>query len=82
MNDTQHGFINFGTMTLLVGGLALAGLLVYGAVSGQQLPLWPAIAVILVNVIAAGKLAFDTRKKRQQQAAAPSGSAQSESSRR
>lgn len=67
MNSRQNGFVNFGIMTLLVGGLALAGLLIYGAQSGHELPLWPALAVALVNLVAAGKIVFDIKKTRQQQ---------------
>lgn len=63
----QRGFIGFGAMTLIIGGLALAGLLVYGWQSGQDLPLWPAIAVVLVNVVGAAKIVVDTKKARQQQ---------------
>lgn len=54
-----------GIMALLVGGVALAGLLVYGLKSGQELPLWPAIAVALVNLVAAAKVFLDVRKARQ-----------------
>lgn len=70
LNFKQRGFVSFGTMTLLVGGTALGGLLLYGAKSGHELPLWPAILVALVNLAAAGKLVLETReKKRLQQAA-------------
>lgn len=67
LNSRQNGFVNFGIMTLLIGGLALAGLLIYGAQSGHELPLWPALAVTLVNLVAAGKIVFDIKKTRQQQ---------------
>lgn len=53
-------------MTLLIGGLALAGLLAYGLMSGHELPLWPAIAVALVNLVGAGKLIYDVRQTRKQ----------------
>lgn len=66
LDSRQHGFVNFGIMTLLVGGLALAGLLIYGAQSGQELPLWPALAVALVNVVAAAKVVIDTKRARKQ----------------
>jgi len=59
-------------MSILVGGLAFFGLLLYGMKSGHELPLWPAIAVALVNIVAAGKIIFDVNKakklKQQQQA--------------
>ena len=69
MNRKQNGFVSFGTMTLLVCGLAFVGLLIYGMTSGQDLPLWPAIAVALVNVIAAAKIIMNVRKARSQQQA-------------
>lgn len=64
MKFGQSGFISFGVMTLIVGGLALAGLLAYGWTTGQELPVGPAIVVVLVNIIAAVKLALDSRKGR------------------
>jgi hypothetical protein len=67
LNSRQNGFVNFGIMTLLIGGLALAGLLIYGAQSGHELPIWPALAVAVVNLVAAGKLIYDTKKARQSQ---------------
>lgn len=60
----QRGAINASVLTLLVAGAALAGLLIYGWQSGQELPLWPALAVAAVNVIAAMKVAMDTRNAR------------------
>ncbi|CAI09367.1 hypothetical protein [Aromatoleum aromaticum] len=69
MNRKQDGFIRFGTMTLLVSGLAFFGLLIYGMTSGQELPLWPAIAVALVNVIAAAKIIMTVKNGRSQQQA-------------
>lgn len=68
MNIRQHGFVSFGIMTLLVGGCALAGLLLYGWRTGQELPLWPALAVVGVNVAAALKIAIDAKKARQRPA--------------
>jgi len=51
-------------MTLLIGGCALAGLLAYSWKSGQDLPFWPAVAVILVNLVATAKLVRDTMQAR------------------
>lgn len=67
LNRKQDGFIGGSGVALLIGGLALGGLLVYGALSGYELPLWPAIAVALVNLVAAAKIIMDTRKARQRQ---------------
>lgn len=67
MNFRQDGFINGSVIVLLIGGLMLGGLLVYGAKSGQELPFWPAIAVAVVNLVAAAKIVIDTKKARRQQ---------------
>lgn len=56
MQYREKSYLSFGVMTLIVGGLALLGLLLYGWQSGQPLPLWPALAVALVNIIAALRL--------------------------
>ena len=66
MNRREYGFISFGTMTLLIGGMALAGLLLYGWTSGQELPVWPAVAVVLVNLVASIKLVIDAKKAKNQ----------------
>ncbi|MDP3032407.1 MAG: hypothetical protein Q8N33_10055 [Rhodocyclaceae bacterium] len=66
MNFKQDGFINGSVIVLLIGGLMLGGLLVYGAKSGQELPFWPAIAVAVVNLVAAAKIVIDTKKARRQ----------------
>lgn len=66
MERKERGAINASVLTLLVAGAALAGLLIYGWQSGQELPLWPALAVAAVNVIAAMKVAMDVKKTRGQ----------------
>lgn len=63
----RNGAASFGSMTLVVGGLALAGLLLYGWTTGQELPVWPAVLVILVNLAAAGNLVLNIRKKQLRQ---------------
>jgi len=60
----QTGKINGGILALIIGGIALAGLLAYGWLSGQELPLWPALAVAAVNLVAAGKIVRDTQQRR------------------
>jgi hypothetical protein len=54
----QRGALNGGVIALLIGALALGALLIYSAVSGYELPFWPAMAVVAVNVVAAGRLAW------------------------
>jgi len=61
--DIKKGVLSFGSMTLIVGGLALAGLLVWGWMSGQALPVWPALLVAAVNVVGAVKLVMETRAR-------------------
>jgi hypothetical protein len=62
--DINKGVLSFGSMTLLVGGLALAGLLFWGWKTEQELPLWPALLVAAVNVYGAYKLVMETKAKR------------------
>lgn len=57
--DTRAGVLSFGSMTLLVGGVSLAGLLFWG----WALPLWPALLVAGVNVFGPIKLAVETRER-------------------
>ena len=61
--DINKGMLSFGSMTLLVGGLALAGLLFWGWKTGQELPLWPALLVAAVNVLGALKLVMEARAR-------------------
>ena len=63
MVDINKGVLSFGSMTLLVGGLALAGLLFWGWKTGQELPLWPALLVVAVNIFGAVKLVMETRAR-------------------
>lgn len=63
MVDIKKGALSFGSMTLLVGGLALAGLLFWGWKTGQELPLWPALLVAAVNVLGAVKLVLEKRAR-------------------
>lgn len=60
--NTQSGFINGGILAILIGGLAIGGLLMYGMLTGQPLPVWPAIVVGVVNLLAAGKVFMDIKK--------------------
>ncbi|MBE0474983.1 hypothetical protein [Rhodoferax sp.] len=68
----QRGAVNGATVTMLIAALVLGGLLVSSAVSGYELPFWPAMAVIAVNLLAAGRLAWTViRAKKQRQAGKP-----------
>jgi hypothetical protein len=61
--DLDKGVLSFASMTLIVGGLALAGLLFWGWWTGQSLPLWPALLVAGVNLLGAVKLVQETKAK-------------------
>lgn len=76
MADSNQGILSFGSMTLMVGGLALFGLLAWGWLSGQSLPLWPALLVAAVNVVGALKLVQETKAKRAAMEAAAAEAAQ------
>lgn len=76
MTDNNQGIFSFGSMTLIVGGLALLGLLAWGWVSGQSLPLWPALLVAAVNVVASVKLFREAKAKRAAMQAAAAEAAQ------
>ena len=68
----QRGALNGGVIALLIGALALGALFVYSAVSGYELPFWPAMAVVAVNVVAASRLAWTViQSKKQRQARKP-----------
>ena len=60
----EKGFITGAGWVILVAGLALVALLYHGITTGQELPIGPAIAVILVNLFAAWKLYAETRARR------------------
>lgn len=57
------GVFSFGSMTLVVGGLALAGLLFWGWKTGQELPVWPALLVAAVNIFGAFKLVQEAKAR-------------------
>jgi hypothetical protein len=74
--DINKGALSFGSMTLLIGGLALAGLLFWGWKTGQDLPLWPALLVAAVNVFGAYKLVMETKARQAARQAAAAEAAQ------
>lgn len=69
MKHKQRGVIKGDLIGILLGGVALGGLLIYGAVSGQPLPVWPAIAVVVVNVVAAVRVFLGVKRAKQQRQA-------------
>lgn len=73
--DTKNGVLSFDSMSLLVGALALAGLLFWGWTTGQELPLWPALLVAAVNVFGAVKLVSETKARQAARRAASASAA-------
>jgi hypothetical protein len=63
MEYREKTYLSFGVMTLIVGGLALCGLLLYGWKSGQELPFWPAVAVSIVNILGALRLVKERKNQ-------------------
>ncbi len=73
--DINKGVFSFGSMTLIVGGLALAGLLFWGWKTGQELPVWPALLVAAVNVFGAVKLMREMKARQAARETAAAGAA-------
>jgi hypothetical protein len=59
----QRGFMNGGMLVILIGGLMIGWLFFDSYSTGKDLPLWPAIAVILVNLLGIWKLLSDRRRR-------------------
>lgn len=58
-------------LVILAAALAVGILFGYHAVTGTEVPVWQALAVAAVNIIAAGKLYLTVKKTRQQQGRPP-----------
>ena len=57
---TGRGGVVFGALCVPLR-LALGGLFIHSLSTGQDLPVWPAVAVILVNLIGAAKIVIGVR---------------------
>lgn len=55
-------------IVILMAGAAFFLMLGYYAYSGTEVPLWQAVLVIVVNLVAAAKLFFSVKSARAQQA--------------
>ncbi|OGB30460.1 MAG: hypothetical protein A3F78_14770 [Burkholderiales bacterium RIFCSPLOWO2_12_FULL_61_40] len=66
VNRKQLGLIRGDLIGLLIGAVALGGLLFYGAISGQDLPFWPALLVVAVNIVSAIHVFLGVKKRKQQ----------------
>lgn len=54
-------------IVMLVVALAMCGLLAHYAIKGEELPIWQALLVAAVNVIAAAKLFLTVKKAKEEQ---------------
>lgn len=52
-------------LVILLAALAVGILFGYHAISGTQVPIWQALAVGVVNILAAGKLYLTAKKAKQ-----------------
>lgn len=52
---------------LMVVALAMCALLAHYAIKGQDIPIWQALAVAVVNLFAAGKLFLTVKKAKDEQ---------------
>lgn len=64
MKLAQHGFINGGMLVVLIGGVMIGGLFLHSYTTGKELPLWPALAVIGVNLFGVWKMLGEARARR------------------
>ncbi|HRP95690.1 MAG TPA: hypothetical protein PL143_05515 [Rhodocyclaceae bacterium] len=53
-------------LVILLAALAVGILFGYHAINGTEVPIWQALAVGVVNLMAAGKLFLTVKKARQQ----------------
>lgn len=60
----EAGFITADIVVILIAAIAVGGLFAYHAIKGDEIPVWQAIAVGAVNVLAAARLFIRARKAR------------------
>lgn len=65
MKAGQRGFLNGGMLVILVSGVLIGVLFIHSYATGQELPLWPAVAVICVNLFGVWKIIGEVRARRQ-----------------
>lgn len=65
MKAVQRGFLNGGMLVILISGVLIGALFIHSYATGQELPLWPAVAVICVNLFGVWKIVGEVRARRQ-----------------
>ncbi|MEW6165170.1 MAG: hypothetical protein AB1642_08930 [Pseudomonadota bacterium] len=71
MKAVQRGFLNGGMLVILISGVVIGGLFIHSYATGQALPLWPAVAVIGVNLFGVWKILGEVRARRQRPGGSP-----------
>ncbi len=66
MNSKQSGFLRKDIIVILIAGVALLGLFGFYAINGQPVPIWQAVLVGIVNLVAAGKLFLTAKRAREE----------------
>lgn len=69
LSSKQSGRMRGDVIGLLMGGAILGGLLLYASLSGMELPVWPAILVVVVNLVAAARVVMAIHKAKKQRQA-------------
>ncbi len=64
MSRKETGVISPDIVVILIAAVAVGGLFAYHAIKGDEIPVWQAIAVGAVNVLAAARLYIKARKAR------------------
>lgn len=70
MKFLQRGAIDPGMAIILISGLILGALFVHSYTTGEQLPIWPALAVICVNLAGVWRTLKDVQARRRMHDAA------------
>ncbi len=71
MTAQESGTLNGSIIGVLIGGVLLGALFIYYAfVVGEPVPIWQALLVGAVNIVAAARLFVATRRARQEREAA------------
>ncbi len=64
LSRKETGFITADIVVILIAAVAVGGLFAYHAIKGDEIPVWQAMAVGAVNVLAAARLFVRARKAR------------------
>jgi hypothetical protein len=57
--------MNGGMLVILISGVLIGVMFIHSYSTGQELPVWPAVAVICVNLFGVWKIIGEVRARRQ-----------------